>query len=145
MLRLSPRLRCLAAFVLLASACADTSSSASKTAAAPAKAAEKTETPAPAPAKAPEKTEAPAPTGNCDVTVTAGADAPATEVEAGKTYCIGEVRLNRDTKPDDVKDKLTDCKVDGEYAGETRLQCKGVMLSFGGPVQLLSRIVPKAG
>ncbi|MCY0990707.1 hypothetical protein OV203_26420 [Nannocystis sp. ILAH1] len=143
MLRLSPRLRCLAALVLLASACADTSSSSSKTAAAPAKAPEKTD--APAPAKAPEKTDAPAPTGKCDVTVTAGADAPATEVEAGKTYCIGEVRLNRDTKPDDVKDKLTDCKVDGEYVGETRLQCKGVMLSFGGPVQLLSRIVPKAG
>ena len=130
MLRLFPRVRCLAAFVLLASGCADTSSSASKTA---------------APAKAPEKTDTPAPAGNCDVTVTAGADAPATEVEAGKTYCIGEVRLNRDTKPDDVKDKLTDCKVDGEYVGETRLQCKGVMLSFGGPVPVLSRIVPKAG
>lgn len=131
MLRLSPRLRSLAAVVLLASACADTSSSASKTAAAP--------------AKAPEKTDAPAPAGECDVTVTAGAEAPASQVEAGKTYCIGEVRLNRDTKPDDVKDKLTDCKVDNEYDGEMRLQCKGVMLSFGGPVQLLSRIVPKAG
>lgn len=143
MLRLSPRLRSLAAVVLLASACADTSSSASKTAAAPAKAAEKTDTPAPA--KAPEKTDAPAPADKCDVTVTAGAEAPATQVEAGKTYCIGEVRLNRDTKPDDVKDKLTDCKVDNEYDGEMRLQCKGVMLSFGGPPQLLSRIVPKAG
>ncbi|WP_170135963.1 hypothetical protein [Nannocystis exedens] len=128
--------------MLLASACADTSSPASKTAAAPAKAPEKAD--APAPAKAPAKTDAPAPTGNCDVTVTAGADGPATEVEAGKTYCIGEVRLTRDSKLDDVKNKLTDCKVGEELEGETRLQCKGVMLSFGGPILVLSRIVPKA-
>ncbi|WAS94822.1 hypothetical protein [Nannocystis punicea] len=127
-----PRLRYLAAFALLASACAD--SSATKTAAAPAK----------APDKAPEKTDAPAPAANCDVKVTAGAEAPATDVETGKTYCVGEVRLTRETKLEDAKKALADCKVDGEYDGETRLQCKGVTLSFGGPVQILSRIVPSA-
>ncbi|WP_434420340.1 hypothetical protein [Nannocystis pusilla] len=126
--------------MLLASACADPSSPASKTAAAPAKVPEKTD--GPATARVMERTDAPPAAGACDVNLTA--DAPAADVEAGKSYCVGEVPLTRETRLEDAKKALTDCKVDGEHAGEVRLSCKGATLSFAGPTAVLSRIVPTA-
>lgn len=118
----------LAVLALHLSACDDKGSDAPKAAGGPT-------------AKSVDK---PGPTGACDVTVKIGAAAPAVAVEAGKTYCVGDLRFTRDTKIDDARKMLSDCRPDEVLEGETRVPCKGVQLSFGGPVLILSKIQPTA-
>jgi hypothetical protein len=126
MLRLTARSSVLAVLALVLSACG---AEAPKT--------------APKGAEAPKTAEAPK-AGGCDVTVTRGAPGPAVDLEEGKTYCVGEARLTVATTVEEAQKLLADCHPGEELRGETRIVCKGLQLSFAGPVLVLARIQPTA-
>lgn len=125
------------ALALLLSGCDSKPADAAKTkAAAPEKDAPKADAPKPD-----DAADKPAAAGACDVTVTAGTAGAAVETEDGKTYCLGDLRLTRETKLEEVRDKLGDCTEQAARGG-THLQCKGVKLSFAGPPSHFSSFEP---
>lgn len=78
--------------------------------------------------------------GACDVSLTAGSDAPSIELQEGKTYCLGDLKLTRATSLAAARASLGGGCREEVLLGETRLQCRGVELSFAGPILILSAI-----
>ena len=76
----------------------------------------------------------------CDVRLTAGVDAPSVEVHEGKTYCVRDLEFTRMTTLAAAHASLGGGCREEVLDGETRLACKGVELSFGGPVLILLAI-----